>query len=185
MARINLLPWRENLRAQRRRDFVLMLVAFVILTLLGMGYWHYFNQSLIDHQQNRNRFLEAEIAKIDKDIVAIRNIEKTRVQLVSRMNIIQSLQSSRPLIVHLFDELVATLPDGVFLTKVKQSGASVRLEGLAQSNARVSAYMRLIQVSAWLANPRLGVIEHKEKQTAGSNFHLTMTQVLAKRGADK
>jgi type IV pilus assembly protein PilN len=181
MAHINLLPWRENLRAQRRREFGVMALAGLVLTLLGMWGWHQFNVGLIDYQNRRNQYLTDEIKKVDKQLKEIRTLEKTKRQLISRMKVVESLQSSRPQIVHLFDELVSTLPDGVYLTQVTQKGDSVSVRGKAQSNARVSAYMRGIDASPWLAAPTLRVIE----QNAGKNddeasFSLAMKQIKPK-----
>lgn len=191
MAHINLLPWRENLRAQRKREFGVMALVFVLLTGLVLWVWLQYNEGLIDHQKRRNQFLEAEITKVDEQIKEIKNLERTRKQLISRMKVVANLQSSRPQIVHLFDELVTTLPDGVFLTSVSQSGQSVSVNGLSESNARVSAYMRGVEASPWLASPQLRVIEQKGKgkgrdKTQGVNsFAMGMRQVVPKAGDEK
>jgi len=184
MARINLLPWREKLRKQRQRDFGLLTLAALLVTGLGMGYWHWYNESLIDHQNDRNRFLENEIARVDKEIREIRDLERTRDKLISRMKVIEDLQVSRPQIVHLFDELVTVLPDGAHLTQAAQSGSSLVLDGRAQSNARVSTLMRNVDSSPWMAQPRLAIIENKEadRQTAaGNTFKLNLKQVVPKQ----
>ena len=141
MARINLLPWRETLRRQRKRDFGLMVVGGVVLSLVAVVWWHFYNEGLIEQQRRRNTFLERQIAEVDKQIKEIQALEKTRAQLIARMNVIQSLQTSRPQVVHLFDELVETLPEGVHLTDVSQTGRAVALVGRAQSNARVSGWV--------------------------------------------
>jgi type IV pilus assembly protein PilN len=188
MARINLLPWREKLRKQRQRDFGLLVLGALVATLLGLGYWHWYNQSLIDHQNARNRFLEKEIAKVDKQIKEIRELEKTRQQLIARMKVIEDLQISRPQIVHLFDELVTVVPDGAYLTAAVQRGKKLVLDGRAQSNARVSAYMRNIDSSPWLNSPKLRIIESKDKgkdATANSSFQLDLIQVVPKEDAAK
>lgn len=184
MARINLLPWREKLRKQRQRDFGLVALGALVLTLLGMGYWHWYNQGLIDHQNDRNRYLENEIAKVDKEIREIRELEQTRQKLISRMKVIEDLQISRPQIVHLFDEMVTVVPDGAYLTKATQRGGNLVLLGRAQSNARVSTYMRNIDASPWMANPRLRIIENSERDreaSAGSAFQLDLKQVVPKQ----
>lgn len=181
MARINLLPWREKLRKQRRRDFGLMVLGALVLTLAGLGYWHWFNQGLIDNQRDRNRFLEREIAKVDKQIAEIRELERTRQKLIARMKVIENLQVSRPQIVHLFDELVTVVPDGAFLTQAVQRGKNLTLDGRAQSNARVSTYMRNIEASPWLSNPKLRIIEHKDKdrdKAEDSSFSLDLVQIV-------
>jgi len=186
MARINLLPWRETLRAERQREFGFMLIGGVIIAGLLVGYWYWFALGLVDHQNKRNAYLQAEIKAVDKQIKEIDKLEKTRKQLVGRMNVIQDLQASRPQVVHLFDELVSTVPDGVYLSELTQSGSGITLLGRAQSNARVSAYMRNIEQSPWLGAPKLSIIENKDKgkdAQGGSQFTLSATQVVPKEGA--
>ncbi|RMG38509.1 MAG: pilus assembly protein PilN [Gammaproteobacteria bacterium] len=180
MVNINLLPWRERLRAQRKREFGMLVLLAVILTGAALGYWHWYNEQLIDFQQERNRYLKNEIAKVDKQIREIRDLEKIRRQLISRMKVVAELQSQRPLVVHLFDELVATLPDGVYLNSVVQKGRSVTVEGKAESNARISAYMRNIEASPWLSNPQLRIIQQKGGGNDSPTFSLTMQQVVPK-----
>jgi len=178
MAHINLLPWREELRAKRQRDFLTLLGASAILMALAMLYVHFFINGLIDDQNARNNYLRQEIAAVDKLIKEIDALEETKEKLLARMEIIQRLQTSRPEIVHLFDELVETIPEGVFLTKLEQQGAALRLTGRAESNARVSAYMRNIDTSPWIGDPDLKLIENKEKTEAGlSLFELRAKQL--------
>ena len=166
MARINLLPWRENLRRQRKRNFYLMLLATVLLAALTLVLWHLQVQAEIEYQNARNDFLRNEIAKVNTKIREIRDIEKRREQLIARMNVIQALQVSRPMVVHMFDELVKTIPDGVYLDQLTQTGEKVALNGWAQSNARISAYMRNIERSLWLADPQLKVIKNKDEKSS-------------------
>ena len=181
MASINLLPWREKLRSQRKREFGFMLVGGMIIAGLLVGYWYWYNEGLIDQQRKRNAYLQSEIATVDEKIKEINKLEKTRKQLVGRMNVIQNLQASRPQEVHLFDELVTTIPDGVYLTELTQTGGQITMVGRAQSNARVSAYMRNIEQSPWLASPKLSIIENKDKTKAGgSQFSLSAKQVAPK-----
>lgn len=186
MARINLLPWRETLRKKRQRDFGSASVLAVLLTGALCGGVHFYVEEMISHQQARNSYLKQEIALVDKRIREIRELEKTKAKLIARMNVIQSLQGSRPQIVHLFDELVSTMPEGAYLAKLQQQGDSVTLDGRAQSNARVSAYMRNIDSSQWLDDPALQVVENKEQQDATWNrFTLTAKQTAAAKGASK
>ena len=188
MAHINLLPWREKLRKQRQREFGMMILGALIVTVLGMGYWHLFVQGQIDHQNDRNRYLEGEIAKVDKQIREIRDLERTRQKLISRMKVIEDLQVSRPQIVHLFDELVTVVPDGAFLTELVQRGRSLVLNGRAQSNARVSTYMRNIEASPWMDSPQLSIIENKDVDQPSSKdntFQLGLVQVVPKGDAPK
>lgn len=180
MARINLLPWREAERTKRKREFGFMILGGVIVTVAAIFFMHMHMESLISAQNRRNAYLQQEIDVVKQQIREIRDLGKTKAGLLARMDIIQQLQSSRPQIVHLFDELVATLPDGVYLTSVKQNGALVSVAGRAQSNARVSAYMRNIERSEWLGNPRLDVIENKEATGTGmSHFKLTASQLAS------
>lgn len=177
MARINLLPWRAELRKQRQREFGFMALVFVLLTAAGMGWWHFYNDGLIKHQTDRNQFMRKEIARLEEQIKEIAKLEETRQRLIDRMNVIQNLQISRPQIVHLFDEIVETLPTGVYLTELSQTGSTVSLIGRAQSNARVSSLMRSIEKSQWIGAPQLKVIENKDKTDTGlSHFGLSIKQ---------
>ena len=164
MARINLLPWREELRKERQQQFVTLtglsgglMVAIIVLVHINFA-------GVIGNQVDRNKYMEAEIKKLDARIKEIEDLEKEKARLLARMNIIQQLQTSRPQVVHVFDELVATLPDGVYLTAIENEGATVELSGFAQSNARVSSYMRNVDAAGWLTDPKLSVIETKDKK---------------------
>jgi len=167
MANINLLPWREELRQKRQRDFISILVGVLVLSAIVVAAWYAFNEKLIENQKNRNRYLKQEIVLVDKKIKEIKEIEERRENLLARMGVIQKLQISRPLIVHLFDELVHILPDGVVIDRLKQTNDAIIVEGFAQSNARVSALMRNIDQSKWLGSEVLKVIDFidtKQKQ---------------------
>lgn len=161
MPRINLLPWRDELRAERRNQFFIALgaaagiAAFVIL-ISNITF-----NSIIDHQGDRNRMLQSEIDMLNIKIKEIIDLEDQKDRLLARMEIIEQLQRSRPGIVHVFEELVTTLPDGVFLKEVKQDGTRLEIRGSAESNTRVSALMRNIDKSEWLGSPDLEVVEVK------------------------
>lgn len=161
MPRINLLPWREELRKQRRNQFFagLGIAAAAAGVLLIASYFIF--DSVIDHQGDRNKLLEQEIAVLDQRIKEIIDLEQQKERLLARMQIIEQLQRSRPGIVHVFQELVETLPDGVKLTSVKQTGKRLEMVGTAESNTRVSALMRNIDKSEWLGSPDLEVVEVK------------------------
>jgi type IV pilus assembly protein PilN len=185
VARINLLPWRDAERRRRQRTFFLAMgTALAAVLLAGVGVRMQF-ESMIDAQESRNRLLEEEISNLNLRIKKIEQLEATKADLLARMNVIQQLQESRPEVVHLFDELVASIPDGVFLTGITQQGNRVEVEGRAQSNARVSAFMRNINASAWISNAQLLVIENKDQTGTGfSHFRLSFTQQrLAPEGA--
>jgi type IV pilus assembly protein PilN len=181
MPRINLLPWREELRKQKRTEYLAILgICAVVAGAIWFAVHLYFSE-LIDYQNQRNDFLKAEIKKLDKKIAEIKALEKERDNLIARMKAIETLQTSRPLIVHLFDELVSTLPEGVFLTEVSQKGSRVSIKGVAQSNARVSNYMRNVESSEWLTDPKLRIIEtHSKGSRRISDFELTLRQTTPK-----
>jgi len=161
MARINLLPWRAERRQQRQREFynwlAMAALAGVALSLL---IWLYYGAQ-ISGQNGRNDFLRGEITKVDKDIEQIQALDKQKDRLLARKKVIEELQANRSQMVHLFDSLVRTIPDGVALTNLKQEGDILTLEGRAQSNARVSDYMRNLESSGWMTNPDLSIIEAK------------------------
>ncbi|MBT3047117.1 MAG: PilN domain-containing protein [Candidatus Thiodiazotropha sp.] len=186
MARINLLPWREAERKERQKEFGLMVLAGALLAAFVVFGIHQLIQSQIGAQNARNDFLQDEIKAVEKEIREIQDLDKTKQNLLDRMNIIQELQSSRPQIVHLFDEVVTTLPDGVFLDEIEQQGALVTFSGQAQSNARVSSMMRNVDDSEWLERPALVFIESKEKTGTGySNFKLMVKQTSQNAEAEE
>lgn len=177
MARINLLPWREAERKRRQRDLATITAVSVAATLVIGVAVHLQLEHLISLQQERNRFLEQQISMLDRQIGEISKLEQTKANLLARMDVIQRLQQSRPEIVHLFDDLVKAIPDGVYLTKESQHGKSIVVEGRAQSNARVSAFMRNIDTSTWLGDAHLLLIEQKDKTASGlSEFRLRFNQ---------
>jgi len=182
MAKINLLPWREDLRKQQQQDFLVGIGLAVIGTLLILGGVHMYMEGLKDYQSMRNQMLQSEIQVLNKKIKEIRDIEQKKNKLLTKIEVIQQLQESRPQIVHLFDELPRTAPEGVYLTKFNQAGNNLTFIGKAQSNARVSAYMRAIEMSPWLTAPRLNVIQGKEKtaSTQLSDFTLLAQQGIKK-----
>jgi len=159
MPRINLLPWRDEQRRERQVQFLIALgaAALVACLLAFLGYLTF--SSMIDSQQHRNDPLRTEIKKLDKQIEEINSLETAKQNFIARMQIIEKLQQSRPEIVHVFDEIVKTLPDGAFLTSIKQTDQRFRFDGVAQSSTRVSAFMRNIDSSEWLRNPELQVVQ--------------------------
>mgnify|MGYP001546097885 CR=1 FL=1 len=172
MTRINLLPWREELRKERLIQFVTYLVIVGVIGAVSVLAVHMYNASMVSNQRQRNEILNAEIKILDKQIKEIKELEAVRASLTSRMEVIQDLQAGRPGIVHLFDEFVTTLPDGVHLTSLQQSGKSINIKGKAQSNARVSEYMENLDASDWLTNPKLSVIQG----TRQKSFNLSVKQ---------
>ncbi|MGB8146235.1 MAG: PilN domain-containing protein [Chromatiaceae bacterium] len=177
MVRLNLLPWREARRQHQKRLFVIHGMIALLVTLGAAIASYVVIDGLILYQASRNDFLIAEIAKLDSKINEIKEIEKKKADLLARMDIIQELQYIRPEVVHLFDEIVTAIPDGVFLTGIRQSGRNVVLEGRAQSYGRISDLMRNIKASAWITNPTLTIIKDQDKSDRGlSQFELQFQQ---------
>ena len=179
MPRINLLPWREEQRQKRKKDFLMALgvavsIGAVVVFLAKMTY-----QGWIDDQRARNDLLKEEIAALDKQIDEILGLENQKERLLARMEIIEQLQRSRPESVHLFDELVNTLPEGVYLTEVTQSGRRVQIKGAAQSSTRVSALMRNIDASEWLRDPGLDVVQTVDSGPARNSEFTVFAQQIA------
>ena len=174
MPRINLLPWREQERKIRRREFTVAACGAIVAAAVFVGGGKLVYSSWTDSQTEKNNLLKKEIVKLDSQIADIQDLETRKQRLVARMEIIEKLQRKRPEIVHLFDEIVKTVPDGIYLTAIKQSGNKLEIHGIAQSSTRVSTFMRNIDSSVWMDNPVLQVVESaKDSPTGGSNFTLT------------
>ena len=185
MAHINLLPWREEQRQEQTRQFATAAVLSLILTCAAIFMVHIAFNNQTSHQQFRNKILQDEIKILDVSLKQIETLEETKDQLLARMDIIQSLQQQRPQIVHLFDDIVRTVPEGIYLTSVKQQGAHLTIQGVAESNGRVSAYMRNIDASGWMATPKLKVIEIKKGTLRSSDFTLETSQSRPENKQDK
>jgi type IV pilus assembly protein PilN len=171
MPRINLLPWREQERKVRRREFAVAAGAAVVAALVFALGGKLVYSSWIDAQNQENNLLKKEIVKLDAEIADIQDLEERRQRLLARMEIIDKLQRKRPEIVHQFDELVRTVPDGVYLSSLKQTGKKLEIKGVAQSSTRVSTFMRNIDSSTWMDSPELQVVETaKDSPTGGSSF---------------
>ena len=182
MARINLLPWRKERRRERKQQFLLNAGIAAAYAVAAIGLMHVVYQNIIDYQTARNGYLESEIKKLDKTIAEIRDLEKEKQRLTDRMRAIETLQTSRPIIVHIFDELVSTLPEGISLTEITQSSSEITINGIAESNARVSNFMRNVEASKWVKKPQLNIIETKdEKGRRLNNFTLIIEQISAQR----
>ncbi len=169
MTKINLLPWREELLKKKQKDFFSGIVLSVLLGFIILGLLHTYIEGLNTYQNQRNQLLLNEIVVLDKKIVEVKSIEEKKRKLLAKIDLIQKLQESRPEIVHLFDEIPKTTPDGVFLTKFAQTGPELVFEGKSQSNARVSAFMRAIEASPWLQTPGLTVIQSSNKSSPEKN----------------
>lgn len=177
MAKINLLPWRAEQRRERSRQFFSTLVLSMILTTMLMGVVYFTYEGIIAEQQRRNAYLDSEIKVVDKEIQEIEVLEKQRADLEQRMNIIQELQQSRPLNVHLFDDMPRLLPEGIFLTEVVRKDNKLTIRGKTESSPRVAAFMRNIESSQWVGSPDLDVIAADRKSaTPSSDFLLYAVQ---------
>ena len=172
MPSINLLPWRQERRQRRKKEFLIGLAAAFVMAALVTLLAHLTVSSMIDTQRRRNDLLTAEIAELDKAIEQIVVLEEKKDGMIARMQVIDTLQSSRPEVVKLFDQVVATLPEGVYLTSVKQTGRKLEFNGVAQSSTRVSAFMRNIDASETLSAPDLKVIQTGKDAGPGAQFTL-------------
>jgi type IV pilus assembly protein PilN len=160
--KINLLDWRTELSNFRQQQFLAMLMLGAALAAGGVGMVWFGVTDAIDFQRERNAFLQNQIAEMDKKIKEIEELEKVKANLLARMKVIEELQASRTAMVHFFDEVLNTLPDGVYIKGLKQAGPAVTIDGVAESNGRVSAYMKNIESSRWFTEPRLIVINTKD-----------------------
>ncbi len=184
MARINLLPWREERRKARQKEFMGMLGLAAVAGLLASVLIVSFYSARISNQNSRNAYLRAEITKVDAQIKEIEVLDLKKAKLLARKEVIEELQANRSQMVHLFDELVKTIPDGVTLTSIKQDGDVLTLGGRSQSNARVSTYMRQLEGSGWMTNPDLNVIEAKAGNP-GLPYEFNLKVKLANPNAPK
>ena len=177
MPSINLLPWREAERQKRQREFGIALGAAVVAGIGVVIATMWFYEGLIDNQERRNDRLTAEIKELDKSIEEIDGLERQKERLLARMEIIEQLQKSRPEIVHLFDEIVRQMPEGVYLTGMRQNGDRIEIRGVAQSSTRVSALMRQIDASDWLTDPDVDrVVTTQSGTTRQSEFVVFLKQ---------
>ena len=180
MAKINLLPWREELRKERKRRFLFMLGATATLSFLCVLAVGFYIDGQIAHQHSRNKFLQEEIQGLNSRIAEIQDLKKRRQELLERMMVIQSLQGNRPVIVRVFDELVRVIPDDVYFTLLDMHDSTITIEGVAKSNNRISALMRQFDESQWFDAPNLTAVKALEHDR-GSSFKLTVLQVTPRR----
>jgi len=185
MPRINLLPWREEQRAEQAKQFGLSAL-FTAIVGAGLVYagLNYANGK-VEHQQARNNYLQSEIDALKKDLKEIEELESTKTNLLARMDIIQELQARRPQVVHTFQELAERVPDGVFMMSMKQENDVLAFEGKADSNARVSPLMRNLGASDWFKQPGLELINSQNSKNGISSFKLRLSQSVAKPEEEK
>lgn len=175
MAKINLLPWREELRQELRKQFLVVLagsVVFALVVLLGANRVY---NSWVDNQNNRNAYVQRNIDELSRQVAEIKELEAKRRQLLDRMKVIQDLQGTRPLVVHVFDEMVRTLPDGVFYQSLSRNDMTIDITGVAESNNRVSSLMRALDKSDWYESPNLTSVQAAtEFGEQASSFKMTV-----------
>ena len=176
MRRINLLPWREQQRRDRKMAFGVGMGAALASALLFAVGAYLWAGAMVSDQRNRNQRLQTEILRLDRKIDEINSLEQQKQKFIARMQIIEKLQRSRPEIVHVFDTLVRMIPEGSYLTEVTQLDRRLKIRGVAQSSTRVSAFMRNIDASQWLVNPELEVVETKKENSVGNDFTLYADQ---------
>ncbi|MDH5324080.1 MAG: PilN domain-containing protein [Gammaproteobacteria bacterium] len=182
MPHINLLPWREAQRAEKQRQFASMAAGGAMIAILGVVLIHLQYAGLIEGQKGRNEFLKTNIAEVDKQISEIKSLKADKKALLARMEVIQKLQTSRPEIVHIWEEVAKATPKGVHLTRTSRKNRSLALEGEADSHDSVSIFMRNLDASAWLTNPKLEIIQSVK---GSSKFKLALEQATPETEADK
>lgn len=187
MARINLRPWRDELRAEKQQQFVVMILGAVIIAAGLVFLWKSDMDSRIAYQQSRNAYIETASKKLDQQIREIEDLKRKRDELLARMRVIQDLQGKRPVIVRVFDELVKTLPEGLFYTSLKRTGDRLEIVGMSESNSRVSSLMRQLDNSDWFSNANLANVSAADNRRAGySQFSLSVQQTTPEpEGEDK
>lgn len=181
MAGINLLPWREAARKKSQQQFVMSIVGAIALGVVAVGAGYLFMEGRISHQESRNAYIQDEIKRLDKTLEEIKTLDASKKALLDRIGIIEKLQSTRPSIVHLFDEMVNALPKGLYLTELVQKNTKITLDGKAESSARVSSYMNRLNASKWLSSSDLNIIkvDDKDETSRLRSFKLNVNQLLS------
>lgn len=175
MAQINLLPWREERREEQKREFLAIAGLFAAVAAGVVFLWFSVMSSAIDAQNDRNSYLQKRINELNAQVREINEMKKQKKQLIARMEVIQALQGNRPEIVHIFDELVRTLPDGVFYNSIVRKGAVITLRGTAESNNRVSSLMRQLEASDWFTDPNLRMVNaNRSFGEQANDFQMTV-----------
>lgn len=185
MAQINLLPWREEMRQEKKKEFLVQLAGFCVLVVLGCFLWVQSMDSAIDSQQFRNRMLETEISQLKQQVTEIQELKKKKKELEQRMKVIQDLEGKRSIIVHYFDELTRSVPDGVYFVSVKRVGSTFSIKGVSESNQRIASLMRQLNDSKWFSNPNLkSVTANPELGDQAQEFEMDVASVLPESQED-
>jgi type IV pilus assembly protein PilN len=177
MPMINLRPWREELRAEKQRNFITSLIVVLVLAVALIFLWQDFVSSEIENQRSRNSYLSSSMAELDKKIKEIKELKSEKKKLLDRMKVIQDLQGTRPVIVRVMDELVRTLPDGLYYQSLEREGDLISIKGMAESNNRISGLMRNFESSVWFSNPNLKDVSAIKGQDSLNSFDLSVRQV--------
>jgi len=185
MPSINLRPWREELRAERQKQFITILVGGLIIAAGLVFLWSGSVNSQIEYQKQRNAYLNSSMKELDKKTKEIQQLKAKKEKLLSRMKVIQDLQGTRPIIVRVFDELVKTLPDGLYYNSLSRTGSQLSIAGMAESNNRISGLMRNLESSPWFANPNLKDVSAVKGDDALNRFDMTVNQVMPSLSQDK
>jgi len=189
MPQINLLPWRETLKQERQTRFAIIMAITVGITALAWVGSYIYVEGRISYQEQRNSYVKQEITAVEQQIKEIEELKSKKTRLIDRMNVIQKLQANRPQVVHLFDEIVKRIPDGVFFTEMIQKGDTITLSGVAQSDARVSSLMTNLEKSEWLKSPDIVIIDSESVKSNASSqssrsiskFQLKITLTMPKK----
>lgn len=185
MTKINLLDWRAARREKRRQAFVARMGLGIVAALGAVALGWVMMGNAVSRQQERNSYLSQQIAEIDQKIKEIEELEKVKQNLLARMRVIEQLQSSRSATVHFFDEIVNTLPEGVTLTALQQNGDKVQINGIAQSNGRISTYMKNLEASPWFDDPKLVVIKTSEQNRQREGQFTLQVRNLTKQSQEE
>lgn len=186
MAQINLLPWRDERRAELKQEFLVILAAVAALGVAVVFVVDLVFSGQIQNQNERNNYLTQNIEALNKQVEEIRDMQRKRTKLLDRMKVIQELQGNRPIIVRILDQLVRTVPDGVFYTELKTAGQTITITGIAESNNRVSSLMRRLDASDWFTNPNLdGVRAEPSFGDQATTFNLTVQLQLPSAGEEE
>ncbi|MGI1679168.1 MAG: PilN domain-containing protein [Cellvibrionaceae bacterium] len=187
MSNINLLPWRDEERQEKKKEFFTILIGFCILGLVCGYTWVSSVQGSIDNQSSRNQLLQSEIAKLEDQVKEIEELKKRKAELLDRMKVIQDLQYTRPVIVHYFDEIVKAVPKGIYLTELSRKGDQLSIVGAAESLNRISSLMRNFEESEWFEGASMSTIDELSDKDSGiqeQKFKMTVNAAVPAKKDD-
>ena len=165
MAKINLLPWRQELRKRRQQEFLAINMTVAVVGLILVVFFHLMMSTRLSDQAERKAFIKSEIDVLDGQIKEIDELQKRKDDLLARMKVIQDLQGRRPTVVHVFDDMVRAVPDKLYLTNFERTGDKFKIEGIADSNNQISSFLRNLNASPWFKNPVLEKVEVDDSKT--------------------